>query len=179
MRSINATLVNLYRVCKRECWLHANGINMEQTSDLVADGKVIEEESYLRRSVRYSQISLQIEFRGIFLSGKIDFFDTQNRVVHETKRSNKVEDAHIWQVKFYLWLLELNDIEVHKGIIEYPKLRKREEVFLEEKDTIYLEGKVQEIKALIESEACPLVINARICKSCSYYDFCYVSEMLQ
>src|SRR5690606_32181057 len=37
------------------------------------------------------------------LTGKIDFFDTKNKVVHETKRSNKVEQAHIWQVKFYLW----------------------------------------------------------------------------
>nr|MBP8945773.1 Dna2/Cas4 domain-containing protein [Paludibacteraceae bacterium] len=40
---VNATLINLYHVCKRECWLHANGIRFEHTSDLVYDGKLIHE----------------------------------------------------------------------------------------------------------------------------------------
>lgn len=31
---INATLINLYNVCQRELWLHANGIRFEHTSDL-------------------------------------------------------------------------------------------------------------------------------------------------
>lgn len=174
--NITATLINLFRVCKRECWLHANGINMEQTSDLVADGKVIEEESYLQRSDKYTQIELSYQLNGISLSGKIDFYDTKNKIVHETKRSNKVEDAHIWQVKFYLWLLKLNDVEAEKGIIEYPKMRERETVFLEEEDILYLEKTVLEIKSLLEGDVCPPVINARICKSCSYYEFCYSGE---
>lgn len=174
---INATLINLYRVCSRECWLHANGINMEQTSDLVSDGKVIEEESYLQRSEKYTQIELSHNLNGITLIGKIDFFDTKNKIVHETKRSNKVKDAHIWQVKFYLWLLKLQNIPVAKGIIEYPKLKEREEVFIEEMDIIYLENIVDEIKSLLESSICPPVINARICRSCSYYDFCYSGEI--
>ena len=174
--NINATLINLYRVCKRECWLHANGINMEHTSDLVADGKIIEEESYQRRSERYSQIDLGANYQGIPLTGKIDFFDTKNKVVHETKRSNKVETAHIWQVKFYLWLLQLNDIETEKGIIEYPKLREREDVFLDEEDIRYLQKTVLQIKELLNSDNCPAVINAKICKSCSYFDFCYSGE---
>lgn len=175
--NLTATHINYYRVCHRKLWLFANNIQMEQTSDLVADGKVIEEESYRRRSERYSQIELSSDFQGVSFSGKIDFFDTRYQIIHETKRSNKVEQAHIWQVKFYLWLMKMNDIQAEKGIIEYPKLREREEVYLKEKDIDYLENTVREIKALIESEECPLVINARICKSCSYYDFCYSGEV--
>lgn len=175
--NINATLINLYRVCKRECWLHANGINMEHTSDLVTDGKIIEEESYQSRSDRYSQIDLGAEYEEVSLSGKIDFFDTKNKVLHETKRSNKVEQAHIWQVKFYLWLLQLNEIQAEKGIIEYPKLREREDVFLDEEDVIYLQKTILEIKELLKNENCPPVINAKICKSCSYFDFCYSGEI--
>lgn len=193
--NINATLINLYRVCQRECWLHANGINMEHTSDIVADGKVIEEESYQQRSERYTQIELSVLYNGINLTGKIDFYDTKNKIVHETKRSNKVEDAHIWQVKFYLWLLELNEvgservervnkiensvetkIGVVEGLIEYPRLRKTESVILLEKDISYLEKTVLEIKELVESKTCPPTINAKICISCSYYDFCYAGE---
>ncbi len=175
--NINATLINLYKVCPRECWLHANEIRMEQTSDLVADGKVIEEESYQRRTERYSQIELSVELGGGTLSGKIDFFDTRNRIVHETKRSNKVENAHIWQVKFYLWLLEQNNIEAEKGIIEYPKLRETETVILTDSDREYLKKTVLEIQKLVASEHCPPVINAKICKSCSYFDFCYSGEV--
>lgn len=149
---------------------------MEQTSDLVADGKIIEEESYLQRSEKYSQIELSHSYNGISLRGKIDFFNTSKKIVHETKRSNKVESAHIWQVKFYLWLLKLNDIEADGGIIEYPKLRVTENVELTDKDIKYLESSVIEIEKLISSNNCPSVINARICKSCSYYDFCYADE---
>lgn len=176
MRNINATLVNLYRVCPRECWLHANGINMEHSSDLVKDGKLIEEESYQQRSNRYTQLELSSTFDDIQLVGKIDFYDTKNKIIHETKRSNKVEQAHIWQVKFYLWLLELNDIETEKGIIEFPKLREREEVYLDEEDKDYLKKTIENIKTLVNQTECPPVLNAKICKSCSYYDFCYAGE---
>lgn len=174
--TINATLINLYNVCPRECWLHANGVRMEHTSETVADGKLIEEESYQQRSNRYTQLELSSTFDDIQLVGKIDFYDTKNKIIHETKRSNKVEQAHIWQVKFYLWLLELNDIETEKGIIEYPKLREREEVFLDDEDINYLRKTIKNIKTLVNQTECPPVLNAKICKSCSYYDFCYAGE---
>lgn len=174
--NLTGTHINYYRLCKRKLWLFANNIQLEHTSDLVSDGKVIEEESYQQRSERYTQLELSIPYNELNLTGKIDFYDTRDKVVHETKRSNKVEQAHIWQVKFYLWLLELNGIEVEKGIIEYPRLREREEVYLNEEDIEYLKKTILEIKNLVQSEICPPVINTRICKSCSYYDFCYAGE---
>ena len=170
------THINYYRICKRKLWLFANNISMEQTSDLVSDGKVIEEESYQRRSDKYTQIELSAEYNGVRLTGKIDFFNTRDKVVHETKRSNKVEVAHIWQVKFYLWLLKLNGIDAIGGIIEYPRLRERENVMLTKDDEKYLEESVASILRLVSSDVCPPVIKAKICKNCSYYDFCYVDE---
>lgn len=174
--NITGTHINYYRVCPRKLWLFANGISMEHTSDLVADGKLIEETSYLQRSERYEQIELSYELEGTLLTGKIDFFDTKNKAIHETKRSNKVEVAHIWQVKFYLWLLVLNGIgtkEELKGIIEYPTLRKTETIVLREDDIAYLKNAVLSIKQLAGSDICPPVLNSKICKSCSYYEFCY------
>lgn len=175
--NITGTHINYYRLCKRKLWLFANSIQMEHTSDLVKDGKLIEEESYQERSERYAQIELSTEYEGITLTGKIDYFDTRDLVVHETKRSNKVETAHLWQVKFYLWLLELNNIEAEKGIIEYPRLRIREDVYLTEEEKKYLKQTVEEIAELVNNLTCPPVINAKICKSCSYHDFCYVGEL--
>lgn len=176
--NLTGTHINYYRLCKRKLWLFANAIHLEHTSELVADGKLIEEESYQQRSERYTQLELSSTFDDIQLVGKIDFYDTKNKIIHETKRSNKVEQAHIWQVKFYLWLLELNGIKTEKGIIEYPKLREREEVYLDEEDINYLKKTIENIKILVKQTNCPPVINARICKSCSYYDFCYAGELL-
>lgn len=175
--NITGTHINYYRLCKRKLWLFANSIQMEQTSDLVKDGKLIEEESYQQRSERYAQIELSAEYEGVILTGKIDYFDTRDLVVHETKRSNKVEAAHLWQVKFYLWLLELNNIEAEKGIIEYPRLRIREDVYLTEEEKKYMKQTVEEIAELVNNSTCPPVINAKICRSCSYHDFCYVGEV--
>lgn len=174
--NITGTHINYYRLCPRKSWLFIHGIHMEHNSELVADGKLIEEESYQQRSNRYTQLELSSTFDDIQLVGKIDFYDTKNKIIHETKRSNKVEQAHIWQVKFYLWLLELNDIETEKGIIEYPKLREREEVFLDDEDINYLKKTIENIKTLVNQTNCPPLLNAKICKSCSYYDFCYAGE---
>lgn len=165
---VNATLINLYQVCKRECWLHANGIRFEHTSDLVFEGKLIHEESYPQRSEKYEEIELD----GI----KVDFYDAKNRIIHEIKKSDKVEAAHEWQVKYYIYVFERNDIEGVRGILEYPIMRKREDVMLSEVDRDRIREMEKEIIGLLENEVCPPALHAKICKNCSYYEFCYVEE---
>ena len=165
---ITATYINLYHVCKRELWLHANEIRFEHTSDLVYDGKLIHESTYPQRSERYEEL----EIDGV----KIDYYDTRNKVIHEIKRSDKVEHAHEWQVKYYIYVLERNGIEDVKGVLEYPALRHTAPVILTDADRIRITEMEKEIRQLIEGDVCPPVINAKICKNCSYYDFCYVGE---
>ncbi|MCM4154765.1 CRISPR-associated protein Cas4 [Gramella sp. AN32] len=174
--NLNATLINLYHVCPRECWLHANGINMEHTSDTVYDGKLLHETSYPQRADKYTEIELSANWNGATLSGKIDFYDQKEKTIHETKRGKSVEEAHTWQVKFYIWLLELNGVEGAMGKIEYPRLRKTTEVFLTGPDRAFLEETVPNIRELVQREKCPPTINARICKKCSYYELCYIDE---
>ncbi|HHU95721.1 MAG: CRISPR-associated protein Cas4 [Fermentimonas sp.] len=166
--NITGTHFNYYQVCKRKLWLFANGLNMEHTSDLVYDGKLIQETTYPQRSERYEEL----EMGGI----KIDFFDARNKVIHEIKRSNKIERAHEWQVKYYIYVLEQTGIEGVSGILEYPTLRHTARVTLSDNDSAKIQKMEREIEQIVESETCPPVINARICKSCSYYEFCYVKE---
>lgn len=175
--TINATLINLYNVCPRECWLHANGVRMEHTSDTVADGKLLHETSYADRNAKHSELSIEAKYDNIQLFGKIDFYDARQKIIHETKRGNKVEDAHKWQVKFYLWLLHLNGIENAMGIIEYPLLRQTEKIELSPSDILILKDLVLKVHNLQKSEVCPPVLNAKICKSCSYYELCYINEL--
>lgn len=174
--NINATLVNLYIVCPRECWLHANGINMEHTSDTVYDGKLLHETTYPQRAEKYSEVELSTNWQNISLTGKVDFYDRKEKIIHETKRSNKIENAHEWQVKFYIWLFELNEIHEVTGKIEYPKLRLTSDIYLNGAERNLLTEIVPKIQETIEDEHCPVTINAKICKSCSYFDFCYVGQ---
>jgi len=165
---INATLINLYHVCKRQTWLHANGIRMEHTSQLVAEGKLIGETTYQDRSKKYTELELD----GI----KIDFYDAKNKVIHEVKKTDKVERAHIAQVKYYLFMLSKNGIEGASALLEYPKMRQTQIVEWEEGDQSLVQGWVQEVKDLISQENCPPLEKKNICRSCSYFDFCYATE---
>lgn len=165
---INATHINLYHVCKRELWLHYHGVRMEYNSELVADGKLLGETSYPERSEKYVELQLG--------NVKIDFYDARNKVVHEIKRSDKVEHAHTAQVKYYLYRLKLAGVEGATGILEYPTLRQRESVTLTDDDIIGIQEWEKNIEQICMDERCPPVIHAKICRSCSYYDFCYIGE---
>jgi CRISPR-associated exonuclease Cas4 len=134
----------------------------------VYDGKLIHEKSYPQRSERYEEV----EIDGI----KIDYYDARNKVIHEIKRSDKVEEAHEWQVKYYIYVLEQNGIDGVIGILEYPELKKTTKVNLADADRQKIKEIEEKIAQLISSDDCPSVINAKICKGCSYYDFCYVKE---
>lgn len=166
--TITATLLNYYHVCRRKMWLHAHGIRMEHTSDVVQEGKQIGEASYPQRPEKYTELTLE--------GGKIDFYDAKNRVVHEIKKSAAVKQAHIAQVKYYLYLLAQNGIENATGVIEYPKLRRTETVTFNETDKVELESQLSDITQILKSKACPVRIQKSFCKKCSYFDLCWVEE---
>jgi CRISPR-associated exonuclease Cas4 len=113
--NLTATHINYCMVCKRKLWLFSSGINMEHASELVAEGKLIHETSYPQRAERYTELEID--------GSVIDFYDARNKIIHEVKKSDSVEAAHEWQVKYYIWLLKKNGVDGVTGIIEYPKLR--------------------------------------------------------
>lgn len=165
---ITGTHFNYYLICHCKLWLFANGINMESTSDLVYEGKLLHETSYPRRSEKYREIELD----GI----KIDYYDPKNKVVHEIKKSDKHEEAHEWQVKYYLFVLERNGVEGATGLLEYPRLHKTDEVLLTIPDREAINEMLVKIEALITGENCPQRIPKSHCKNCSYFDFCWSGE---
>jgi CRISPR-associated exonuclease Cas4 len=165
---ITGTIVNYYFVCHRELWLFANGINMEQESELVYEGKLIHEESYPQRSSKYEEVSID----GI----KVDYYDARNKIIHEIKKSNKVDKAHEWQLKYYIYVFEQHGIDGVSGILEYPTLRKTQEVMLTDVDRDEIRSMVLDIEGIIAKEQCPPQVKKGICRNCSYYDFCYAEE---
>lgn len=166
---ITGTHISYLHLCHRKLWLFANGINMEHTSDTVYEGKLIGETSYAERASKFTEVEID--------GAKIDFYDAKNKVIHEVKKSSSVESAHIAQVQYYLYKLSQKGIEGATGIIEYPRLRQRETVpALTASDINTITRWEHEAGAVIKSASCPEVIRSKICKRCSYYDFCYSTE---
>ncbi|GAB4133852.1 MAG: CRISPR-associated protein Cas4 [Raineya sp.] len=177
MKIITGSLINMYHVCRREMWLNFHNLNMEQTSELVYEGKLIGENTYTQRAERYTEISIHASFQGIELSAKIDFYDAENRIVHEVKKSDKLEKAHIAQVQFYLYVLESNGINQPKGILEYPKLRQTLNIPpLSPEEKKEIENWIIDINQILKQKKCPTLIKKTYCKTCSYHDFCFVNE---
>jgi CRISPR-associated exonuclease Cas4 len=175
--NISATLINYLHICQRKLWLHANGITMEHTSDIVAEGKLIGQESYPQRAEKNQELEIMAELdNGMVASAKIDFYDAKNGIVHETKKSAAKEKAHVAQVKFYLYLLHKNGIKANYGLIEYPKLRQTEKVTWLEEDVVEVEKWIEAATEIIKQANCPPTLPIAKCKSCSYFEFCWVGE---
>lgn|SRR5690554_4276188 len=166
--NITGTHFAYFWICHRKLWLFANGISMEHTSDLVYEGKMIHETTYQYRASKFTEI----EVDGV----RIDFYDPFEKVIHETKKSDKLEDAHQWQVKFYIWKLEQRGISGVSGKLDYPTMRHTETVELTDSDRKEIVRVIEEIRAIVESEECPPKVKKGICKNCSYFDFCWSGE---
>jgi CRISPR-associated exonuclease Cas4 len=157
--------INYYFICRRKLWLFSKGITMEHLSDRVLSGKVLHETAYPR------QRSREVTIDDIL---KIDIVDGD--FIREIKLSSKMEKADRMQILYYLYYLRKIGID-KKGIINYVKEKRQELIELEEKDEREIEKSLMDIKQLCDSENPPSVVKLPYCKKCSYYEFCYASEV--
>lgn len=141
---------------------------MEQESDLVHEGRLVHESSYPQRSSRYEEI----EIDGI----KEDYYDARNKVIHEIKKSSKMECAHEWQLKYYMYVFEQHGICDVKGVLEYPLIHKTKEVLLTDIDRDEIVSMLKDIADVTALPDCPPAEKRSICRNCSYYEFCNVHE---
>ena len=160
------TQVHYYHLCKRKLWLFSNGVQMEQDSTLVAEGKFIHETTYGQRADKYKELD--------FGYVKIDHYDGQKKIIHEVKKSSKLEFVHVAQLKYYLYVMRENNIHGVTGILEYPKQRLTKKVLLTDDDVIQIKKWELGIETIISQEKCPEIIKKPYCKSCAYYEFCFI-----
>ena len=162
-KDITGVMVYYYEVCKRKLWYFYNEIQMEQGSEAVAIGKTIDEETY-KRDKKHINIDNIIN---------IDFIRSKG-ILHEVKKSNKIEEASILQVKYYLYFLHKRGVDNIKAQIDYPLLKQNVKVELTELDIKNIEEVLNDIKIIVEKNMPPELEKKRICKSCAYYDLCYI-----
>ena len=157
------TEVNYYFLCKKKLWYFSHDIQMEQGSDAVYLGKLIHENSYRREK---KEIDIDDTIKSDFIG--------KDRIIHEVKKSDKVEEPHIWQLKYYIWYLKQKEVEGVTGKINYPKLRKTLDVFLEDGDEERIGAILKETEGIEKTDLPPEAHRMKICKNCSYNDLCWV-----
>lgn len=161
--NITGVMIYYYFICQRKLWYFANEINMEQNSELVSIGKTIDETSYKR------------EKKSILIDNTINIdFIKDGAVLHEVKKTKAIEEAGIWQLKYYMYYLKQKGVETLDAKIDYPLLRQTKEIVLEKEDVEIIENVIKNIQEIVTKENPPEVLNEKICKKCSYYDLCYV-----
>ena len=162
-RKISGIKIYYYKVCKRKLWYFSHNIGMEQGNEHVEVGRLIDENSYARDEKHYN-INNEIN---------IDFI-RNHRVIHEIKKSKKIEEASIFQVKYYLYYLKERGVTDIIGRIDYPLLRDCVEVQLTLEDEIILQNTILDIIELENQECPPELIKKKICKECAYHDLCFI-----
>ncbi|WP_041468591.1 CRISPR-associated protein Cas4 [Chloroherpeton thalassium] len=160
---VTGTMVNYYFVCQRKLWLFTHDVQMEHESDLVKQGRLIDETSYPEK-----RHNVQIQN-----TISLDFLDIKDGVIHEVKKSDAMEEAHFWQVRYYIYFLKQIGITGTRGEIDYPKLKQRKTVFLSEQDEKELEQIIANIRQVKCSEEMPGTIHKRFCRKCAYFEFCW------
>ncbi|WP_036728278.1 CRISPR-associated protein Cas4 [Peptoniphilus mikwangii] len=162
MLKITGLMVYYYFVCHKKLWYHIKNINLENESEDVGIGKLIDESTY-------SNENKHISVDGVI---NIDFVKRWS-VLHDIKKSKSIEEAGIWQMKYYIYYLENKGIEIKNGMIDYPLLRERVEVFLNDEDRKKIVEVLEDIEKIYMKSTPPENINSKICKKCAFYMYCY------
>jgi len=176
---IGGMLVGYHALCPRKTWLSANGLWMEQESDTVALGRHLDAATYARQKKGYDLDVNAPALPGVRLVGKIDHADLDGGVLHEVKKSRAAQDAHVWQLRFYLWLLRLagvtrSDGAAFTGRLDYPALRKTHEVTLGPDDEAALAAQVTDIAHTVRLPQPPPRLDRRsFCEACAFEELCY------
>lgn len=136
---------------------------MEQNSELVQIGKILDETTYTK------------EKKQILIDNTINIDFIKNKaILHEVKKTRAIEEAGIWQIKYYIYYLESKGVENIRAKIDFPLLRQTKDVILENKDREILKNVIKDIEEITKMDKPPKIIDSKICSKCSYFDMCYV-----
>lgn len=162
MMNITGGKVNYYFICKTKLWLFSHNIQMEKENKDVQMGKFIHESKY-KNTKKEIIIDNTIA---------IDFIKKGNILeIHDIKKSKKMKEAHKWQLIYYLYYLYQRGVDAI-GVLNYPLLNKKETIEPTKKDFDEMENIIQNIRNIISADMLP-PIKRKICKKCSYFEFCF------
>jgi len=160
---VTGVMVQYYKACRRELWFFANGINMDYESEDIAIGRLIHEKSYSRerKNINLGEVSFDFVKHG------------EENIIFEVKKSSRLEEPVRWQLYYYLWYAKKLGKEL-KGMLVYPKEKKREIVELTPEIEEELERIREEISKIVSLPVPPKPEKKPYCRRCTYYELCWV-----
>lgn len=159
--NLTGTIINYFQHCKRQCWLFAHKINLEDNSELVKIGRAIHE----------AKETQEVEIDNI----KID--KISDEYLTEIKKSDADLTACKFQILFYLQKLK------KKGIIRKGRIEVAEKKTGSKKTHIYeldelAENELNEAKSatleLLNQPTVPEVEKGKKCSKCAYFSYCNI-----
>ncbi len=156
-------MVQYYFTCKRELWFFSRGLQFDEENEDMLIGRLIHGESYERnwKEVTLGDVKLDVVIKNDGIE------------VVEIKKSSRLEEPARWQLKYYLYLLKKAGVDA-KGVMTYPREKRREEVELRDEDILALEKALEDIERVISLETPPPAKKKPYCRRCAYRDFCWV-----
>jgi CRISPR-associated exonuclease Cas4 len=150
-------------VCRRECWFHRHGVEIDRTNRHVRRGDRVDDEAFDRERER------------VTVDGMIAPDLLQDGRIVEIKPSTDGLEAGVRrQLRYYLWYFrEILGVE-RDGVIAYPRQRRRESVTLDAAAVDAVESAIRDVWALDESASPPPAERKPFCEACAYHDFCWV-----
>jgi CRISPR-associated exonuclease Cas4 len=158
-------IYNAYNICHREAWLMYRNLIPDQQDENLIIGKIIDEESYARNKKHFYIPDLNAE---------IDMVEKKDGVliVAEIKKSSKMIDYAVLQLKYYLYLLNLKGIKVF-GFLNIPNEKKRIKVELSNNDIQNIEETLKTMEKILISDNIPAAERKIFCTRCAYNEFCW------
>lgn len=160
--TITGTEMAYLYICRRKLWLFHNGIRPENENVAVQIGRHIGESTFKRANK-------ELKLGDI---GVVDWAELQHGVIHETKKAKCPMDADIAQVRYYLWWMRAQNMNVDRCIIHYPKQKRTNEIVWEEGMTQQVEEDLASARAIVSRPAPPPYQPLKWCKNCAYAEFC-------
>ena len=161
---ITGTIINYYFHCKRQCYLFANRLNMEDNSEDVRVGKILHEIK------AKDEKNTEIKYDNMVLDKITD------KYVEEFKKSDADILAARMQLLFYLKNLDEKGIKKDGRLVckEKNKNEKIEKVKLNEETRKDLDLCIKKIENLLTQEVPPKLEKTKKCNKCAYYEYCYI-----
>ncbi|SFL74521.1 CRISPR-associated exonuclease, Cas4 family [Methanobrevibacter olleyae] len=156
-------MIQYYVTCKRELWFFANQINMNYNNNDIDIGRFIHEKSYSRENK-------EIQFDNMVF----DYVRNKNNLtIFEVKKSSSLTIGARYQLYFYLYNMR-NCGKKLKGVLVYPKERKREEIILNDEIIEEMDNIIKGIEHIVNLNIPPKAIKKPYCKGCSFFELCMV-----
>jgi CRISPR-associated exonuclease Cas4 len=160
---ITGVLFQSYGICHRQVWLMARKIIPDQDNQYIEIGRLLDDNAYKREKKKIMLQNMEIDIvkkkEGEVLIG-------------EVKKSSKALESAKLQLGFYLWELKKSGV-LAKGVLMFPKEKKRVPFVLTPEMEIELEKIYADIELIIQQNQPPEAVRIKYCGKCAYEEFCW------